>query len=152
MAIYLVQHGKSLPEDVDPEKGLALEGKEETVRVASTVRDNGVHVSIIKHSGKKRARQIAEIIASILAPKPRVEETQGLNPLDDVKILAKTLTKEQDLMLVGHLPFMQRLLSYLVTGSDDRPVFKFQNSGILCLDMDDKGRWLIKWAIMPVID
>jgi len=56
-------------------------------------------------------------------------------------------------MLVGHLPFMGRLTSYLITASVDTPVFKFQNSGILCLDKDpDIGSWVIKWALMPKID
>jgi len=55
-------------------------------------------------------------------------------------------------MLVGHLPFMERLTSTLITGSDKRLVFKFQNGGIVCLDMDpDKPAWFIKWALMPKI-
>jgi phosphohistidine phosphatase len=56
-------------------------------------------------------------------------------------------------MLVGHLPFMERLTSYLITGSTDKPVFKFQNGGILCMDQDmDTHTWFIKWALMPYIE
>jgi phosphohistidine phosphatase len=55
-------------------------------------------------------------------------------------------------MLVGHLPFMERLTSYLITGSIDIPVFKFQNGGIVCMDKDPDSRsWLIRWALMPKI-
>jgi phosphohistidine phosphatase len=55
-------------------------------------------------------------------------------------------------MLVGHLPFMERLTSYLITGSIDKPVLKFQNGGIVCLDKDvDSGFWIIRWTLMPKI-
>jgi len=53
---------------------------------------------------------------------------------------------------VGHLPFMERLTAYLITGSMERPVFKFQNSGIVCLDKPPNiMAWVIKWALMPHI-
>lgn len=56
-------------------------------------------------------------------------------------------------MLVGHLPFMERLTAYLITGSIERPVFRFQNGGIVCLDeTPDKQSWVIKWSLMPHIE
>jgi phosphohistidine phosphatase len=55
-------------------------------------------------------------------------------------------------MLVGHLPFMERLTAFLITGSIDRPVFKFQNSGIVRLDKDPETQaWVILWSLMPAI-
>jgi phosphohistidine phosphatase len=55
-------------------------------------------------------------------------------------------------MLVGHLPFMERMTSFLITGSTENPVFKFQNSGIVCLDQDPETKsWFIKWTLMPNI-
>jgi phosphohistidine phosphatase len=50
------------------------------------------------------------------------------------------------------LPFMEKLTSYLVVGSDEYPIFKFQNGGIVCLDKEpDSKRWIIKWTLMPNI-
>ena len=64
---------------------------------------------------------------------------------DDIEI-------SDNLMLVGHLPFMERLASYLITGSIEKPVFKFQNGGILCMDKDPETKtWFIKWSLMPDI-
>jgi phosphohistidine phosphatase len=55
-------------------------------------------------------------------------------------------------MLVGHLPFMERMTAYLVTGSAAKPIFKFQNSGIVCLNRDPEiGSWMIVWSLMPNI-
>jgi phosphohistidine phosphatase len=47
---------------------------------------------------------------------------------------------------------MERLTSYLITGSTDKPVFRFQNGGIVCMDKDpDKDSWVIRWTLMPRI-
>ena len=72
--------------------------------------------------------------------------------MDDVAAFAASLNPDSNTMLVGHLPFMERMASYLVMGSSDKPVFKFQNSGIVCLDKDpDSASWFIKWTLMPHI-
>ena len=72
--------------------------------------------------------------------------------MDDVAAFAAAIGPDTNTMLVGHLPFMERMTAYLVTGSVDNPVFKFQNSGIVCLDQDpDTQSWIIIWALMPHI-
>jgi phosphohistidine phosphatase len=152
MALYLIQHGKSLPKDQDPDQGLSQEGIAETQRMAKLARDHGVVVSQIRHSVKTRARQTAEIFAKALNPQEGIQEVSGIQPLDDVAEYAHLLDPGQNIMLVGHLPFMERMTSYLITGSIDKPVFKFQNSGIVCLDKDAEGQsWLILWSLMPKI-
>lgn len=152
MALFLVQHGKSLPKDKDPEQGLSKEGISEVEQIAKVAKGYGVQVSRIIHSGKKRARHTAEIFASLLGSGVGVQESGGLKPLDDVSAFAGKINNEDNVMLVGHLPFMERLTSYLITGSTDKPVFKFQNGGIVCIDKDPDNRsWFIRWALMPRI-
>ena len=152
MALFLVQHGKSLPKDKDPDRGLSEGGVSDVERIADVAKGYGVQVSCIKHSGKKRARQTAEIFASALEPKLGVQENIGLNPLDDVSAFAADIDGKENAMIVGHLPFMEKLTSYLTAGFTDRSVFKFQNGGIVCLEIDsDPGSWVIKWTLMPYI-
>ncbi len=152
MALFLVQHGKSLPKDKDPQKGLSQEGIAETERIAKVAKGYAVPVSKIIHSGKTRARQTAEIFETALKPSNGIHESSGLNPLDDVTVFADSIDSTEDVMLVGHLPFMERLTAYLITGSSKKPVFKFQNSGIVCLDTDPGTEsWVIKWTLMPYI-
>jgi len=152
MALYLVQHGKSLPKDVDPDQGLSEEGIAETKRIADVAADYGINVSHIKHSVKTRAHKTAKIFASALNPPRGMTEAEGLKPMDDVVAFAASIAPNDNTMLVGHLPFMERMTSYLVTGSTDKPVFKFQNSGIVCLNKDpDTGSWVIVWTLMPKI-
>jgi phosphohistidine phosphatase len=152
MALYLIQHGKSLSKDQDPDQGLSAEGIAETERIANQAKDDGVTVSQIKHSVKARARQTAEIFAGALNPKQGMREVSGIKPLDDVAEYAANIDPVENIMLVGHLPFMERLTSFLIMGSIDKPVFKFQNSGIVCLDKDPEAQaWIIRWALMPKI-
>jgi len=152
MTLYLVQHGKSLPKEADPERGLSAEGIAEVRRIAEVAAGYGCKVGRIAHSGKKRARQTAEIFSSCLKPEKGVEAMAGIDPLDEVAAISGKFSAEDHLMLVGHLPFMERLTSYLIIGATDPPLFKFQNGGIVCLDRPpDTGRWVIKWALMPHI-
>ncbi len=152
MALFLVQHGKSLAKEMDPEKGLSEEGVSEVRRISEVAAGYGCKVDKISHSGKKRARQTAEIFESNLKPEKGVEKISGINPLDDVAAFSKTLSADDNVMLVGHLPFMERLTSYLIIGLTEPPVFKFQNGGMVCLDkLPDTQNWTIKWALMPNI-
>lgn len=149
MALYLVQHGKNLPKEDDPEKGLSDEGIGEVKRIAELALDHGIPVSIVRHSGKKRARQTAEIYAEALRPERGVASADGLGPLDDVAAAAEALLTEDDVMLVGHLPFMEKMAGYLTSGNADNPVVRFQNGGIVCLDNDPDSGWTIRWTLLP---
>jgi len=152
MALYLVQHGKSLLKAEDTEKGLSAEGKMETERIADVAGGYRVHVSRILHSGKKRARETAEILSTRLSPTGGSGSVKGINPLDDVSRFAESLDLDQNMMLVGHLPFLERLIGLLVCGNPDQTVFKLQNSGILCLDrVAEVKNPVIRWALMPSI-
>ena len=152
MALYLVQHGKSLSKDIDPDQGLSQEGIAETKRIAEVAANYGVNVSHIKHSVKTRAHKTAEIFTSALNPPKGIAEVEGLKPMDDVAAFAASIDPDENTMLVGHLPFMERMASYLVTGSIDKPIFKFQNSGIVCLNKNpDTDSWVIVWTLMPKI-
>lgn len=153
MALFLVQHGKSLPKEVDSDKGLSEQGVSDVKRIAEVAKGYGVHVSGISHSGKKRARMTAEIFADALTPENGVLEISGIGPMDDVTVFSRSIKSDENRMIVGHLPFMEKLAAYLITGSQDKPVFKFQNGGILCLDwFAETESWAIKWSLMPTIE
>jgi phosphohistidine phosphatase len=152
MALYLVQHGKSLPKNVDIQEGLSEEGMADVKRIAGVAAQYGIKVSKILHSGKTRARQTAQIFASSLNVRNEIEETEGMKPLDDVMGFADKFNVSDNIMLVGHLPFLEKLTSYFVIGSGEKSIFKFQNGGIVCLDKEpDSQFWIIKWALMPNI-
>ena len=150
MSIYLSQHGKSASKEVDPRRGLTPEGSREVASVAQALARAGVAVREIWHSGKARADESAQIFAASLAPTAGVRSRDGVDPLDDVIAFAESLPKNGDVMVVGHLPFMERLVSFLVTGEADGRVVRFQNGAVVCMDWDTEGdRWVIDWTVYP---
>ncbi len=152
MALYLVQHGKNLPKDQDPEQSLSPEGSEESHLVARAASKLSPTLRLIQHSPKTRARQTAEIFADHLSPEQGVQEREGIKALDDVTLVAEELQDDRDLMLVGHQPFMGRLATYLAAGYQEPAVVAFQNSGIVRMDRDeDSGTWYISWTLLPSV-
>ena len=155
MALFLVQHGVCLTKDKDPQKGLAPLGIEETGRIAPVAAGYKIAVKQIYHSGKKRAEQTAKIYHRALGIDAPLAPMTGINPMDDVQAFAAALDPKCGWMVVGHMPFMERLVSFLTTGSEDILIYKFQNSGIVCLDAelngDGKWNWFIKWTLNPNI-
>lgn len=149
MYLFLIQHGKTIPKEKDPERPLSIQGKKHTKRAASFLRSHGFVMDEIWHSHKLRAKQTAEIIGKKLLCK-EIKERDDLAPLDPVKKIAKEIQKyEGNLALSGHLPFLEKLASLLLTGSEEKPVVKFQNSGIVCLEKDE--HWSVVWSVIPNI-
>ncbi len=150
MAIYLVQHGKSYAREIDTEQGLTPEGRTEVARMAGLLIEHQIPVRAIIHSGKKRALETAEVFSEKLGHGVRLEAAEGMNPGDDVMRFSNRLDPHNNEMYVGHLPFMEKLVSHLVGCSTEKAVFKFQNAGIVCLDRrPETGAWIIIWSLMP---
>jgi phosphohistidine phosphatase len=152
MKIYLMQHGKPLPKEKDPERPLSDQGRDEVERMADFLQKGGVKVERVFHSGKTRARQTAEIMASRLNPGVEPQKKGGLSPLDDVNECADQIKEgEQDLLITGHLPHLGRLSSLLIAGNESIPVVSFQQGGVVCLEKDQEGRWSMAWMLIPEI-
>ncbi len=150
MPIYFSQHGKSASKDVDPQRGLTPAGAAEVTDVARMLSEAGVSVDVIWHSGKARASQTAEIFAASLKPDEGVKPRDGIGPLDDVEAFAGDLPKDRNEMIVGHLPFMERIVSYLITGDADGRVVVFQNGGVVRLEWDaERQGWVISSMVFP---
>jgi phosphohistidine phosphatase len=114
MTLFLVQHGEAKPESEDPERSLTDRGTQTVGRMAGWAARLGIKVNEIRHSGKRRAEQTATIFAKHLNAEKGVLAVKGLNPMDDVTPFAASLQGEQEsMMLVGHLPHLSRLVSFL---------------------------------------
>lgn len=147
MRLYLIQHGLSLPEEKDPEKPLSPEGKEQTQKIAEFLKTKSLKVDSIWHSPKSRAIQTAEIISNSIFCS-EIKERNDLNPLDPVeKFPDEIKSLNKNLMIVGHLPFLQKLASLLLSGSETNQFISFKNSGVVCLESTDI--WKIAWMITP---
>jgi len=149
MNVYLVQHAEAKAKDVDPDRPLSERGRRDAGRVAAVAGRLGIEVDQIRHSGKLRAEQTARILGEALSPRQGVVAVEGLGPVDDVEPVANDLdTASAPVMLVGHLPFMERLIGELVVGDPDEAIVDVQNAAITCLSEND-GAWQVSWILTP---
>jgi phosphohistidine phosphatase len=148
MKLYLVQHGEAKSEAEDPQRSLTDQGRKEVEQVAHAANRLKLPLSKVYHSGKLRAKQTAEILANSLGSP--LEATLGLNPNDDVRDWADRVSRvNEDLLIVGHLPFLEKLASLLITGDESlRPVL-FRYGAMVCLERKESGRWGVRWILTP---
>lgn len=148
MLIYLVRHGKAEAGGHDAARRLTAGGRKAVRRVARKLANAGVRVDRIEHSGLIRAQETAEILAQAVGGEVRAVD--GLGSSDDVVPVARRLGSEggDSLMLVGHLPFMGCLASYLLTGAEDSLSLHFRTGAVTCLSADE-GAWALEWLLPP---
>ncbi len=150
MHVYLVQHGASKSEAEDPQRGLSDDGKQVVELMAEYLATLGVAVDHIEHSEKLRARQTAETLTAKIKPLNGTKEISELGPNDDITPMRKRLqVEEKNVMLVGHLPYLSRLLSSLLGVQQDRHLVEFRMGGVIGLGRVEDGAWRLHWAVTP---
>ena len=144
--LYFAQHGLALDKTVNPDRPLSKAGIEQSSAIARQIHASDITVSQIFHSGKLRARQTAEIFAEHLSV-TSVTAIDKLSPNDDVRHITQNL-QTSDALYIGHLPHLEKLLSYLVTGNASANIIKFQNSAVVCLEKSE-NHYQLKWYLTP---
>jgi phosphohistidine phosphatase len=107
----------------------------------------GVRPECIWHSGKLRARQTAEVCWRACNPLAVMSAERGLQPTDPPAWMRDRLLGDpRDIMLVGHMPHLARLLRLLVGGDPDTPGVSFPLHGMVALDSGPDA-WKERWRI-----
>ncbi len=149
MKLYLVQHGEALEKEVDPDRPLSNVGHAEVGQLAASLKGH-MTISRSVHSGKTRARQTAEIFTSIIADDLPVEAISGIKPNDSVSTFANQLMEwNENLLVVGHLPFLSKLVSLLVAGDSGHEIVSYTPGTIVCLELVDDSHWQVQWMVRP---
>ena len=150
MRVYLVQHGESEAKEVNPERPLTEKGASDVNKIAAFLRDTDFKIGTIFHSGKRRAQGTAKIIADVISPKCNITGRDGLSPNDSIEPIVKEIDeRKEDLMIVGHLPFLAKLSSKLLIGQEEKTMVKSSQGGVVCLEKIEGGSWQISWFIIP---
>ena len=150
MKLYLVRHGEAVGSDIDPQRPLSDRGRRDVQRIADFLKPVNLCVGLIWHSEKTRSVQTAEILADSVASQKGCLPRDGLAPNDDVsEVKLKLELLEEDIMIVGHLPFLGKLVSLLLTGSESPQMAGFAAGGIICLTDSKDNAWQIDWAVSP---
>jgi len=150
MRVYLIQHGEAKAKEADPERPLTDKGAADVRRVAAFVEPLHLRVRAIWQSGKTRARQTAEAFAAAMKAGEGVVRHDGMGPKDDVVPVADEIVRGgEDLVLVGHLPFLGKLAGRLLVGDESRQPVAFQYGGVVCLEQAGGGAWQVRWMLTP---
>jgi phosphohistidine phosphatase len=124
-------------------------GREQVRSVGRLAAANESRPAAVFHSGILRAQQTAEILRRELGINREPAPMSGLLPEDDPFIARAELDSAADpVMLVGHLPHLQRLAALLVVEDSERRVVEFAPATVVCLTRAG-AHWQIEWVIGP---
>mgnify|MGYP003288396451 CR=1 FL=1 len=144
MRISLVRHGIAVNRgtpgyDDDSQRPLTAKGERRMRRAAEGMLALGLAPDVLLSSPYRRAQQTADIVAQVLkisvGPHLSATLTPGGDPRQLIEELQSAGRTPQDMMLVGHEPYLSRLISTLLTGNPNLPVV-MRKGGVCTLELD----------------
>lgn len=151
MKLYCARHGPAaqLPNAMG-EKPLTLQGRQIVLKVGAYLCQRGVRVSQVWHSPKLRAQETAKLLRAAIAPAAPMETCLLLGPQSFPEDLVSLLEElQEDTLLVGHMPCMSELVSILVGSVGEGTPLYFWPGMVVCLEREEKNRWIVRWALSP---
>ncbi|MEP7339839.1 MAG: phosphohistidine phosphatase SixA [Acidobacteriota bacterium] len=163
--LYLMRHG--IAADLgeggiinDADRPLTLEGRARMKQAAAGLRELDLKFNVILTSPLLRCRQTAEAVAEVLDLQHRVKIIDSLAPGrafatgegGHAEIFLELGAYQFDrALLVGHMPDMSELASYLLAGNRNLNIaFK---KGTLCqievTSLPPRGPGLLRWMLSP---
>jgi len=149
MKLYLVQHAEALSTETDPNRPLSEKGHRDAAKMAAFLLKADVQVDEVVHSGKTRAEQTANVLSKSVWRGNAAIKLPGLGPNDSTDHLIHSAeTAGGDLMAVGHLPFMAKMVARCLTGAENGVNVAFEPGAVVCLERTEDG-WVLAWMQRP---
>ncbi len=150
MKLYLVQHGEAFTKEENTERPLTQKGRSDVQHMGQFMKQAGIRVQRVIHSGKLRAEQTAELLAVAIESGEELDEVGLLGPNDNPAAFDwQSESWNVDTLVVGHLPFMARLVSHLLISDQEKTLVSFQPGSVVCLEHDGESRWQLSWMMRP---
>ena len=144
MFFYLAHHGHALGPEVDPQRPLSSRGRGQVEALAAQAAARGVRPAAIWHSGKLRARQTAEAYWRACNALAEFTATRWAQPADPPRLADLLGVETRDVMLVGHMPHLDRLLRRLL--DEDEGLSPFPVNGLVAVERVDEA-WVERWRL-----
>jgi len=160
MNLYILRHGIAVEPgtpgfEKDSERPLTPEGKSRLRQIAAAMKKMDLRFDLILSSPFLRARQTAEIIAESLKLKKQPGFSDALTPDGNPKALVRQLNElkpvPENVLLVGHEPYLSRLLALLTTGETGMAI-DLKKGGLVKLEAESLrlGRCAtLVWLLTP---
>ena len=148
--IYLMRHGESSKDSGSLESTLTDKGIEQVSQMGEKLKENGIKVERVYHSGLMRAEETASIVREIAFP--HISEfdlatEKGIAPQADPELWKKKWEDKTFInvpsIFISHLPFLPKLVDILLKDIDD---YSFSHSSIMCIEQDEENNWEQKWS------
>jgi phosphohistidine phosphatase len=143
MNLFFLRHGKAEPRSPkwrpDGKRPLTREGEKRMAEVARGAQALGLSFDLILTSPYARALRTAEILADIFGDKKLFEtnnlvsEAEPKNIIDEIN---ENFASVEQVVLVGHEPFMTRLISALISGEGGAAAIDLKKSGLCKLSIE----------------
>ena len=146
MNIFILRHGIAVEPSTpgfenDADRPLIPKGERRLRSAAAAMKKLELSFDLILSSPFVRARQTAEIVAGELKLKKRFEFFDGLVPGGNPRALIHALNElkpePENVLLVGHEPYLSRLISLLVSGSADAAAIEMKKGGLCKLEVGE---------------
>ncbi|HTQ51991.1 MAG TPA: phosphohistidine phosphatase SixA [Candidatus Acidoferrales bacterium] len=127
MNLYILRHGIAVERGApgfktDADRPLTPKGRRQLGQIAAAMQSMGLDFNLILSSPFLRARQTAEIVAKTLKLDKRLAFSDALTPDGDAKTLIRQLHElkpaPENILLVGHEPYLSRLVALLISGGE----------------------------------
>ena len=160
MNLYILRHGIAVEQgtpgyEKDADRPLTPEGERKLLQIAEAMEALELSFDLILASPYLRARQTAELVAEALKAHKKLELTDSLSPGGSTKKLVEFLSRLQpgpeNILLVGHEPYLSGLVSLLVFGEATSAVV-MKKGGLCKLSTDSlkPGRCAaLEWLLTP---
>ena len=158
MNLYLLRHAKSEPRsDIfkpDRKRPISLEGEKIMRKAAEAMLESGLDLDLIITSPYVRTLQTAQILAKVYATDKLWTSPNLAVEGDQQKLIGEindNYPSLQNIILVGHEPFLSTLMSTLLTGTEGLEV-DFKKSGLAKLAIEDLryGKCAkLEWLLTP---
>ena len=134
---------------MNPERPLSEYGRQQSESLGRFMAANGVRVNAVWHSSLLRAKQTATQIALAIDAQELLEQRDDLSPMDSINSVESSIRDyNQNLMIVGHLPFMGNLFSHLLTGEKNASLAQFSTACAASL-IYSRGACSLVWFVGP---
>jgi phosphohistidine phosphatase len=166
MNILILRHGIAAEPGApglenDSARPLIPKGERRLRAAAAAMRKMELSFDLILSSPLLRAKQTAEIVSAELKLKKRLQFSDALTPGGSVKDLLRQLDElrpaPENVLLVGHEPYLSRLIALLVSSSGDAAI-EMKKGGLCKLEVEElrhgqcaRLAWLLTPSLMELM-
>lgn len=144
MKVYLAHHAHAFSKEEDPQRHITPKGGEQSDRIGTRLKALGLKPARILHSDKQWTIDTAQRVGAKLGV-PAVQTAYPVNTDDPIApFIAEITASTADLMMCGHVDYLERAASQLVCGDEKRKVVNFKpgNGTLACFEGEGKN-----WAL-----